>query len=106
MSEDILRGHAYNGQYSILKGCNSQGGGGGGGGGGECLPPLYETLIRNIDIDILLFEHNDSYLHRYILLGNNGSQDLHYSHPYCHLSTFMGPNMLYMACSDLPFIHA
>ena len=30
-------GGAYGGQYSILKGCNSQAGGGGGGGGGN--PP-------------------------------------------------------------------
>ena len=108
-SEDILGGCAYNGQYSILKGCNSQGGPQRfkEWGGSECPPPpLNETLIRNIDINIPLFEHNDSYLHRYILLGNNRSQDLHYSHLYCLLSTFMGPNMLCMACSDLPFIHA
>ena len=45
-SEDILGGggHAYSGQYSILKGCNSQGGGGEGaefsrGGANAPAPP-------------------------------------------------------------------
>ena len=44
-SEDILGGRAYSGQYSILKGCNSQGGAqsfqGEGGGGGDAHPPKW-----------------------------------------------------------------
>ena len=44
-SEDILGGHAYSGQYSILKGCNSQGGAQSFQGGENAPPPpLKETL--------------------------------------------------------------
>ena len=44
-SEDILGGHAYSGQYSILKGCNSQGGGA---NAPPPPPPLNETLRQVI----------------------------------------------------------
>ena len=45
-SEDILGGRAYSGQYSILKGCNSQGGAQSFQGGANAPPPPLPPFLK------------------------------------------------------------